>query len=169
MWIKVKENPNYEVSDDGNIRRNGHILAKNLDKKSGYYKINLYDNGKKITRRINRLVAEAYISNPNNLPEVNHIDGDKANNNVSNLEWVTKSENMQHAFKNGLARPSYGMLGKKNPNAGRKGKPFKIVETNEVFNTLAECEKRIKGNNRHINDCLKGRQKTHRGYHFEYI
>ena len=93
----------------------------------------------------------------------------KLNNNVSNLEWVTKKDNSEHAWNNGLAKPSRSMLGKKNPNAGRKGKPFRIVETGEVFNTLYECEKAIDGNNRHINDCLKGRQRTHRGYHFEYL
>lgn len=51
------------------------------------------------------------------------------------------------------------MSGKKNPNGGRKGRPFQIIETGEIFNTLKECEEAIDGNNRHINDCLKGRQK----------
>lgn len=100
---------------------------------------------------------------------MNHIDGNKYNNNASNLEWVTKKENCRHAWDAGLYKPSRSMLGRSNPNAGRKGKPFRIVETGEVFNTLHECEEAIGGNNRHINDCLRGRQNTHRGYHFEYV
>ena len=166
-WHKIKGFESYEVSNTGKIRRNGHEKA--VTDYNGYYHVDLYRNGKRITKRINRLVAETFIPNPLNLPEVNHKDGNKHNNSVNNLEWVTKSENMKHAFRSGLAKPSYGMLGKKNPNAGRKGKPFRIVETNEIFKTSLECEKKKGLNNRHINDCLKGRQKTHRGFHFEYV
>jgi hypothetical protein len=118
---------------------------------------------------VHRLVAETFIPNPDNKPEVNHKDGNKLNNSVENLEWVTKKENCRHAWETGLAKPSYGMRGRSNPNAGRKGKSIRIVETGEVFSSSIECEKAINGNNRHINDCLKGRQNTHRGYHFEYI
>lgn len=167
-WCKINENPLYEVSKNGEVRRNNHIKTPILGKR-GYYSVDLYSNGKRIKRRISRLVATAFIPNPDNLPDVNHKDGNKLNNNVSNLEWVTKSENMKHEFKNGLAKPSYGMTGKKNPNAGRKGKPFKIIETGEIYSTLRECEIKTGCNNRHINDCLKGRQKSHKGYHFEYI
>lgn len=166
-WSRIDECPNYEVSKSGLIRRGSHIKVPTNH--NGYYSVDLYSGGKRIKRRVNRLVANAFIPNPNNLPEVNHKDGNKLNNTVDNLEWVTKSENMKHAFKTGLAKPSYGMLGKKNPNAGRKGKSFRIVETGEVFGTMKECEEKKGLDNRHINDCLRGRQKTHRGYHFEYV
>lgn len=128
-------------------------------------------DGKRKTMRVNRLVACAFIPNPENKEEVNHKNGNKHDNNVSNLEWSTKKENNIHAVKHGLTShvPSYGMLGKKNPNAGRKGIPFQIIETGEIFNSLEECEKRIDGNDTCIWDCLHGRQKTHRNYHFKYI
>lgn len=169
-WKEVSDNPNYMVSENGRIRRVGSDKDHSTHiGKSGYVLTHLYLNGKCQHKRVNRVVAEAFIPNPENKPEVNHKDGNKRNNNVRNLEWATKKENCEHAWRNGLARPSYGMLGKKNPNAGRKGKPFKIVETGEVFNTLMECEKVINGNNRHISECLNGKQMTHRGYHFEYI
>lgn len=168
-WKEVSENPNYMVSDTGRVRRVGSDTDHSVRDKGGYLVTDLYQGGKRRTVRVHRLVAEAFIPNPECKPEVNHKDGNKRNNNVSNLEYVTKKENCHHAWSNGLVQPSYGMLGKNNPNGGRKGKPFRIVETGEVFNTLEECEKKIAGNNRHINDCLRGRQNTHRGYHFEYL
>jgi hypothetical protein len=169
-WRIIESNPNYEVSNTGRVRRIGrdkdHSMTAN---KRGYLKTDLYSNSIRSVVRVHRLVAETFIPNPDNKPEVNHKDGNKLNNSVENLEWVTKKENCQHAWETGLAKPSYSMRGRSNPNAGRKGKPIRIVETGEVFASSIECEKAIDGNNRHINDCLKGRQNTHRGYHFEYV
>lgn len=168
-WQDTPGNPNYIVSDTGRCRRKGRTVDHSTRLKKGYVVTDLYQDGKRETRRMSRLVAEAFIPNPDDKPEVNHKDGNKLNNNVSNLEWCTKKENCRHAWDNGLAKPSRSMLGRKNPNAGRKGKPIRIVETGEVFNTLKDCEEAIDGNNRHINDCLRGRQRSHRGYHFEYV
>ena len=168
-WKTVSDNPNYLVSDTGRIRRIGSDKDHSVQKKDGYLITQLYQDGERKHVRVHRLVAKEFIPNPDNKPEVNHKDGNKTNNSASNLEWVSKKENCRHAWDNGLVNPSYGMLGKKNPNSGRKGKPFRIVETGEVFNTLKECEDTIGGNNRHINDCLRGRQKTHKGYHYEYL
>lgn len=170
IWRDVVDNPNYEVSDTGRIRRKGSDNNKvTRISKDGYETVHLYLDGICQNKRVSRVVAQAFIDNPENKPEVNHKDGNKLNNHVSNLEWNTKKENVRHAWDNGLVTPSRGMLGKSNPNAGRKGKPFRIVETGEVFNTLCECEKAINGNNRHISECLNGKQTTHKGYHFEYI
>lgn len=169
IWKEVSDNSNYLVSNTGRVRRVGSDKDHSVRNNKGYLVTDLYKNGSRSTVRVHRLVAEHFIPNPYNKPEVNHIDGNKKNNDMSNLEWVTKEENCRHAWDNNLARPSYGMLGKSNPNSGRKGIPFRIVETGEVFNTLQECEEKINGNNRHINDCLRGRQRTHRGFHFEYV
>ena len=168
-WSKISSNDNYIVSNTGKVRRIGCDEDHSVRDRNGYLITDLYENSKRSTVRVHRLVAEEFVPNPHNKKYVNHIDGNKHNNNSSNLEWVTAKENCEHAWANCLAKPSRGMLGKKNPNGGRKGKPFRIIETGEIFNTLHECEKAIDGNNRHINDCLKGRQRTHRGYHFEYL
>lgn len=168
-WKKVSSNPNYMVSNTGKVRKINKNVDHSTRDKNGYITTDLYKGGKRTTARVHRLVAKEFVPNPENKSEVNHIDGDKHNNNASNLEWVTKKENCAHAWENGLATPSRGMLGKRNPNGGRKSKPFKIVETGEIFNTLKECEEAIDGNNRHISECLNGKQQTHRGYHFKYI
>lgn len=168
-WEEVLENHRYIVSRDGEVRRKNSLKGLSPRNRKGYLCVDLYEDCNRVTRRVHRLVAEAFVPNPDNKPEVNHKDGNKLNNSADNLEWVTKKENCRHAWNNGLVHPSYGMLGKKNPNSGRKGIPIRIVETGEEFTSSIECEKAINGNNRHINDCLRGRQRTHRGYHFEYV
>lgn len=169
-WSKIDGFANYSVSDSGQIRNDKRQSLKNpVMDKDGYLKVDLYNHGKRSTQRIHRLVGEAFVDNPDNKQQVNHKDGNKRNNSISNLEWATPKENMEHAVANGLFVASRGMLGKKNPNAGRPGKPIRIIETGEVFSSITECEKAISGNNRHICDCLSGRQNSHRGYHFEYV
>ena len=157
------------VSSYGRIKGFKGRLVK-LYKSSNGYLVFKYWNGKHVENKlVHRLVAEAFIPNPDNKPEIDHIDTVRTNNRIDNLRWVTRSENIRHAFSTGLMKPSRSMLGRKNPNAGRHGKPIRIIETGEEFNSITECEKAINGNNRHICDCLAGRQKTHKGYHFEYI
>jgi hypothetical protein len=99
----------YEVSPLGFIRsvpRNGthrqpHILSKSTDS-DGYHVSKLRDGARVITIKVHRAVAMAFIPNPDNKPQVNHIDGNKQNNHISNLQWVTASENIRHAKDSGL-------------------------------------------------------------------
>ena len=169
-WSKIKGFDNYSVSTSGEIRNDNTGKIKAPKKSTnGYYAVDLYNSGIRTTCRVHRIVGETYVDNPDMKPQLNHKDGDKFNNDYTNLEWVTAKENMRHAFKNGLCKPNRSMLGKRKPNAGRHGKPVRIIETGEVYKSITECEKAINGNNGHICDCLSGRQKTHRGYHFEYV
>lgn len=92
-WKTIKDLPNYDVSNFGRVRNNKtyRILKPKLIR--GYESVCLRKDNKNIYKRVNRLVAEAFIHNPLNKPLVNHIDYNPRNNNVENLEWVTNSEN----------------------------------------------------------------------------
>lgn len=107
--IEYKPFADYLIYKDDTIK--SLLTGKNIRKRigpNGYFQINLYINGKCKTFMLHRLVANAFIPNPNNLPCVNHIDGNKLNNQLSNLEWVTHKDNMRHAFRTGLVRPATG-------------------------------------------------------------
>lgn len=92
----------YEVSNKGYIRNAKGRLLKRFIIPQGYLMVELFHNYKRTHARVNRLVAEAFLPNPDNKPEVNHKNGDKLDNRVENLEWTTKSENMIHAYRSGL-------------------------------------------------------------------
>lgn len=98
IWKQSKILKNYLISNAGNIVSSHGNKLKPLSNGSGYLRINV----KNKTFYVHRLVADAFIENIKNKPAVNHIDGNKANNSVSNLEWVTYSENSQHAIDTGL-------------------------------------------------------------------
>lgn len=114
--IILKGTPvDYVVTTDGdvyslNYGKSGkkHKLSPCKNKGSGYLCVNLYYKKKLHRKYIHRLVAEAFIPNPNSLPQVNHIDGNKKNNSVENLEWVTEKENTEHAFNHKLRTVHFG-------------------------------------------------------------
>lgn len=124
-WRPIKGYKYYEVSNKGRIRswynnrfgklKNPKIKNIQIATSGGYSIIQLYKNKREKNYFVHRLVAEAFIPNPNNKPLVNHIDGDKNNNNINNLEWVTDSENKLHAYKIGL-REVRNMKGEKHPS-----------------------------------------------------
>lgn len=105
IW-KETAYPGYFISNLGNLRgRSGRIIKTYADKRSGYLGICIRvktSASKRKLLKIHRLVAEAFVSNPNNLPVINHIDGNKQNNCATNLEWCTQKQNVHHAFKLGL-------------------------------------------------------------------
>ena len=122
IWKPTNVNPDYMVSNKGRLKtqsraiwceanksysiRKGIILTPNNKNSKHYWRISIPSiTGNKKSRRmysVHRLVAEAFLPNPNNYPQVNHIDGNKDNNCVSNLEWCNQSYNLTHAYVNGL-------------------------------------------------------------------
>lgn len=101
MWKDVDGFDKYEINENGEVRnkRTGKIL-KPYDRGNGYRSCRLYDTQGSHNCYVHRLVALAFVPNPNNYPEVNHIDEDKTNNCVSNLEWCTKSHNVNYGNRN---------------------------------------------------------------------
>lgn len=106
-WNPIEESNNkYSISDMGRVKNNitGNML-KPIENRKGYVKVNLHlEHGERLNRQIHRLVAIAFIPNPENKPEVNHKNGIKNDNRVDNLEWVTGEENIRHAYETGLVR-----------------------------------------------------------------
>lgn len=99
MWVKTETIGNYEINEKGEVRncKNKKII-KPFRNKCGYIYVSLNANGKQKNYRLHRLIAKAFIPNPNNYPYINHIDMNKTNNDISNLEWCTNSQNMKHAY-----------------------------------------------------------------------
>lgn len=109
QWKVVKDFDNYLVSDLGNVKTlKGKFKNIVYDSKNAYGYVELWKNNKGKKIRIHRLVAETFIPNVYNKEQVNHIDGNKKNNCVSNLEWVTPKENIRHAIENNLSSIKYG-------------------------------------------------------------
>ena len=107
IWKNILEYPNYKISNFGNIMNINknkilHINYERLKKTNTRVRPGLSKDGKIKQFYLHRLVAEYFIDNPNDLPEVNHIDGNIYNNNASNLEWISKIDNMRHANDNNL-------------------------------------------------------------------
>ena len=155
----------YEVSNTGMVRsverdivnKNGFIthrqsrLLKARIIGRGYLSVALSKNNKVNYYSVHRLVAIAFIPNERNKIQVNHKDGIKTNNNVSNLEWTSQSENMRHALDN---------------FDNKHLKRVMILETKEIFKSLAECARQKGLNQKCISECINGRNKTHKKYHF---
>jgi hypothetical protein len=126
----IKSLPNFEISINGIIRNitNKKIKSQYIGS-TGYYMISVSKNNKSKPYRVHRLLAENYIPNNFNKPQINHKDGDKLNNDLANLEWVTNRENNTHALKIGLINNS----GEKNGMAKLKNED--IPKIRELLNS----------------------------------
>ena len=155
----------YKVSNLGrilslNYRNTGKSeLMTPFDSGDGYLKVQLWKNGKYKICRVHRLVAETFLENPENLPEVNHIDEDKTNNRVDNLEWKSHRDNCNHGTRNQRAAKA-----KINGKKSKKVLQFTLSgEFIREWPSIHECERN--GFNRGaVAACCHGKQKTHKGF-----
>ena len=106
IWKSIPNLNGYLISNLGRVYSNKRkkIISQHNNEK-GYLRVTLYDNKQSKVFRVHRLVAQTFLNNPNNYEEINHIDGNKHNNCVNNLEWCNHLHNMQEAFKNNLIPP----------------------------------------------------------------
>lgn len=177
----------YQVSNLGRVKsleryKENHTKLQKIREKikrlrihtAGYLVADLYKENESKTFFVHRLVAQAFISNENNLPQVNHIDGNKENNRVENLEWCTNQENQKHAYKIGLHK-TRNM--EKSILAMTKvtSKKVKCLETGIIYNSIAEAGRYYNISSNLISKVCKGKRKSAgkdvkgNPLHWEYI
>lgn len=161
--------PHYLVSDSGEVYslRCGRFLKQSISK-FGYARCILYGNGKKQTIATHRLVAMAYLDNPNNYPQVNHKNENRLDNRVENLEWCTSSYNINYGNRN--ATVSRKLIEFKTKTVGRKINQI-APETKEiirVWDSVRQIERETGIAHSNIYNCCIGKRKTRGGYIWEY-
>lgn len=176
-WKQIKDFEEYQISNTGLIKRNGIVL--NPFNNDGYLRILLSNGLIKKKKLIHRLVAEAFIPNEDNKKQVNHIDLNKLNNNVKNLEWVTPKENVQHAIKNIESRREYlktkmsdigKQYGKENALKTRK----KIIQLDlndnivNEFDSARDASRELNISYKVISKCCNGNSKSYKGFKWKF-
>lgn len=152
----------YEVSNTGKVRNveTGRILKQSPDGK-GYLTVTLSRGGYGFQKRVNILVAEAFLGGPYPNLDVHHKDNNKTNNRADNLEWCTRKQNIEYAIRDGVMKPN-----------GFGNKPIKVkcIENGKIYNSLNECYKDIRVSPSDIRRYLAGKVKTTcKGYTFERV
>lgn len=152
----------YEVSSNGNVKslKKG-IFLKPETLPFGYLRVCLTKNKNSRHFMIHRLVAEAFIPNPDNLPFVNHKDENKTNNCVENLEWCDSKYNNNYGTKK--ERLKKVLKGK----AGRPGKPVHCIDTGETYESASEAERQT--GIQHIDEVCSGKRQSAGGFWWEYV
>lgn len=170
MLKQIKDFPNYFISTDGEVyskavfsgNPNGVLRKLKLGTNNrGYLMCVLCKNSKMFPKKIHRLVAETFIPNPDNKPEVNHKNGNKFDNNVSNLEWTTRSDNLKHCYR---------ILGKKQIGKNHwRSKPVVQLKNGIViaqFESINQAVKQTGISNIYV--CCQKKQKTAGGFEWKY-
>jgi len=148
----------YSVDIFGNVYKANGKEMKQIQNQFGYMNVSLTKNGKQTQHRVHRLVAQAFIPNPLNKQQVNHIDGNKKHNVVWNLEWCTCKENIDHALKSGLSRPK-----------GNNKKPVVCIETGIMYSSIKDASEDMGILRTSICNVLSGLSENARGYHFRRV
>ena len=160
------------VSDEGRVRSllsgNCRLLKTQMDTK-GYHRFSVTIDGEKHTYKLHREVAKAFIPNPNDLPQVNHRDGNKSNNCADNLEWCTNRDNAHHAIDNGLWDSVFKASRRENESRRKPIIAYRIdgaYPCTRYYESIHEAERAI--GSRHITAVLKGKRTHAKGWAFQY-
>lgn len=172
-WNQIKGYEGiYEVSTFGNVRSiDREVLAHNCKRvlylkgkqlkpainKDGYKRVGLCKNRKNKSFSIHRLVATTFLNKPEYKSEVNHKDGNKLNNKVDNLEWITHSENVKHAFHNGLAKKMIGSLNHKAKLSEDDVREIRNIAAQKRNYGRKEIAKRFGVTEKHIQDIVNSK------------
>ena len=171
IWRPIKDYENiYEVSNLGRvrslertvIRKNGVTLKvpekilKPKARRDGYLTVNIYKNAVCKNYYIHRVVSTAFLPNPDNKPQVNHLSEEKTDNSVENLEWCTAKENVNYGT--GIQR-----------GHEKLGKPILCIELNQIFPSVTDAARQLSLSKGNLGSVLAGRRKSAGGYHFEYV
>ena len=168
----ISSYPDYTVSEYGDVYGKTNNILKHDITHDGYHRVTLYRDNKPKHYPVHRLVAEAFIPNPENKPSVHHIDGNKANNAVMNLESCTAGENIKHAYANGLKHCHFTDEDRRRAGitkAERSSKPVRLIETGEIYASTHDCARKNRLDHGNIAACCNGNRKSHHGLHFEYV
>ncbi len=187
IWKVIDGFNNYEVSNTGKVRSLNYLghgkikeMTSNKDAK-GYLRVHFHKDGVDFQKRVHRLVAEAFINNPDKKPQVNHIDGNKQNNRVENLEWTTARDNILHAYASGLkennrhfSRVLGSTIGKRALEKARELQKTPVYATNlktgEItkYASQKEAAEMTGAQQANIYKVLVGQRKSTLGYSFAY-
>lgn len=173
IWKNMKNFEGlYEVSNNGKIRNSRKKILKTTLNHNGYVIVYLSKNSKKYAKKVHRLVAETFIPKIEGKKQVNHIDGNKQNNNVLNLEWCDASENIKHAYKNKLYEKQRNMA-KRKLSEHSTARTVNQLDLEGNFIKKWDCIKEAgmffgREKPTAIVSCCKGRLHTAYGFKWEY-
>jgi len=169
-WKKVEHLDKYLISNKGRLKneKTGRILKTKVNKR-GYLCNTISVNGKIMVVKIHRLIAISFIPNPENKITVNHIDGNKTNNNINNLEWATYSENNLHAYLIGIKTPHWlNKFGENHPKSRSVARITKDYKESKSYKSITEAAKQNNVSIGNISRVLSGDRKTAGGYLWRY-
>lgn len=165
-WAKIK-GWDYSVSTMGEVRndKTGKIKSPVISG-GGYVQVALYGEKKYKRFFVHRLVSTAFVPNPQNKPQINHINGDKADNRAENLEWVTASENQHHRYD--VLKKAKTTWNLEKANAARR-KAVRCIETGDVYNSITDAAIACGKKQSTMSNCLSGKNRTCGGRRWEYV